>query len=474
MTDSRLSASSARLPRIIQGGMGVAVSDWSLARAVSAAGELGVVSGTGIDTVLLRRLQDGDPGGEMRRALARFPNAPLAQACLDRYFRPEDRAPGGAYARIPLPTAERHREAWVMTLLGSFVEVTLAREGHERPVGLNLLTKLQLHTLPALYGAMLAGVGTVIMGAGIPREIPGILDAFAAGRPGTLKLDVKGGEPVTLTFDPAEFGLPAAVLPRPNFYPVVSSHVLAGVLAKKASGPVQGFVVEGPTAGGHNAPPRGALTLDARGQPVYGERDAADLGAMRALGLPFWLAGGYGGAGGLRDALAAGAAGIQVGTLFAYAEESGLRADLKGAVRAQAHAGQLDVLTDPLASPTGFPFKVVTLPGTLSEPEVYAGRERVCDIGYLREAYRTPDGRVGWRCPAEPVDAYCAKGGAQADTLGRKCLCNALMADAGYAQTQRGAQVEPGLLTSGDGLNDLSHWPEGGYRAADVLRVLRG
>lgn len=33
-------------PLIIQGGMGVAVSSWPLARAVALEGELGVVSGT--------------------------------------------------------------------------------------------------------------------------------------------------------------------------------------------------------------------------------------------------------------------------------------------------------------------------------------------------------------------------------------------------------------------------------------------
>ena len=58
------------LPPVVQGGMGVAVSGWRLARAVSSAGQLGVVSGTAMDTVLARTLQDGDPGGHYRRALA--------------------------------------------------------------------------------------------------------------------------------------------------------------------------------------------------------------------------------------------------------------------------------------------------------------------------------------------------------------------------------------------------------------------
>ena len=70
-------------PMIIQGGMGVAVSSWQMARAVALAGELGVVSGTALDAVLARRLQDGDPGGHGVRALAHFPDQRLAGRILD-------------------------------------------------------------------------------------------------------------------------------------------------------------------------------------------------------------------------------------------------------------------------------------------------------------------------------------------------------------------------------------------------------
>ena len=57
---------------IIQGGMGVGISNWTLANAVSRLGQLGVVSGTVLDVMLSRRLQDGDEGGHMRRALSHF------------------------------------------------------------------------------------------------------------------------------------------------------------------------------------------------------------------------------------------------------------------------------------------------------------------------------------------------------------------------------------------------------------------
>jgi len=59
-----------QFPKIIQCGMGVAISNWKLARAVSRPGQLGVVSGTGIETILVRRLQLGDLGGAVRRRSA--------------------------------------------------------------------------------------------------------------------------------------------------------------------------------------------------------------------------------------------------------------------------------------------------------------------------------------------------------------------------------------------------------------------
>src|SRR3546814_6519279 len=173
-----------------------------------------------------------------------------------------------------------------------------------------------------------------------------------------------------------------------------------------------GFVVEGATAGGHNAPPRGKRQLDGRGAPIYGARDEVDLAKMAAAGLPFWLAGGYADPVKVRGALSVGAAGVQVGTAFALCDESGLRDDLREDAIRRAPAGQLEIRTDPRASPSGFPFKVATLPGTVSDDDVYEQRRRVCDLGYLRTSYRKPDGSVGYRCPSEPVESYVAQGGA--------------------------------------------------------------
>jgi nitronate monooxygenase len=467
------------LPVLIQGGMGAGVSDWRLARAVASTGNLGVVSGTGLDTLIARRLQDGDPGEHVRRALDAFPIDGVAERIIEKYFIDGGKEPEERYRSKPMPRVEPSRNLLDLIVASNFVEVYLAREGHSGPVGINYLEKIQTPHLPAIYGAMLAGVDYVLMGAGIPMAIPGVLDRLSEGLPVEYRLDVKGaerGEAFVTTFDPSEFSggtLPPA--PRSKFLAIVSSHILATALVRKASGRVDGFVIEGPTAGGHNAPPRGKVKISDVGEPIYGDRDVPDLDVFRELGLPFWLAGGYGEPGQIAEALRLGATGVQVGTAFAYCEESGFTAETKRQVLALSKAGKAKIFTDPVASPTGFPFKVVEIEGSLSDRVVYEKRSRICDLGYLRTAYRRDDGTVGWRCPSEPVDDYLRKGGSEADTIGRKCLCNSLIANIGHPQVQRNGDVEGELITSGDDVANVARFiPEGrgSYRAIDVIRYL--
>jgi nitronate monooxygenase len=371
------------------------------------------------------------------------------------------------------------RKVVELCIVSNFVEVYLAREGHKNPVGINFLEKVQMPHMSSIYGAMLAGVGYVLMGAGIPLHIPGVLDALAAQHPAEYRLAVTGaaqGQDTAMNFDPFDYAEgPLPLLHRPRFLAIVSSNTLATSILRRANGRVDGFVVESPTAGGHNAPPRGKLQLNEAGEPIYGERDEVDIAGMRALGVPFWLAGGYGSPEKVREALDQGAAGVQVGTAFAFTLESGLRPDLKNSLLAQAATGTGEVFTDPLASPTGFPFKVALLQGSYSDPEVAAARTRVCDIGLLRESYATPEGKIGYRCSAEPVANYVAKGGNIEETVGRKCLCNALMANIGHQQTRKDGSVEPALVTIGDDLNTVVQFmapARASYSAADVVASL--
>jgi nitronate monooxygenase len=464
------------LPLIIQGGMGIGVSNWVLACAVAQRGQLGVVSGTCIDSVLVRRLQDGDPTGDMRRAMAQFPLPEAATAVLKNYFLSDGRLPGQPYKLLPLWKQQVSRAREQLTMLASFVEVFLAKE-RGGIVGINLLTKVQLPNMATLYGAMLAGVDYVLMGAGIPKEIPGVLDAFAAGERATMRFDVEEierGRSEFLTFDPRDhFGESVPQLERPRFLPIVAAHSLAAILARKSNGNVDGFIVEAPVAGGHNAPPRGQLEIDADGEPVYGERDVVDLSEMRKLGKPFWLAGATGSPEALRHALSEGAAGIQVGTLFAFSNESGLDQQLKADALAQVAAGEVEITTDLRASPTGFPFKILKLERTNAIDSLYTERQRVCDLGYLRNAYRRPDGRIGYRCAAEPVQDWLNKGGELAETEGRKCLCNGLLANVGLPQ-ERAEGAERGLVTAGNMLASMAAFvgARACYSADDVIDYL--
>lgn len=474
-----LERNGLKFPLIIQGGMGIGASNWRLARTVSLLGQLGVVSGVGLDTILARRLQDGDPEGHMRRALDHFPVPEIARRIVSAYFIPGGKKHDEPYRYVPVHTAEENISVWELAVAANFAEIYLAKEGHDGLVGVNYMEKLQLPNIPAYYGAMLAGVDYIIMGAGIPREIPGFLDRLAEHRDFTSTLQVEGAtssDTYTLRFDPKKVvPLEFPPLKRPVFLAIISSAVLAITLAKKATGKVNGFVIEGPTAGGHNAPPRGELQLNLRGEPIYGIRDNVKLEDIRKLGLPFWLAGSYSEPGKLKAALELGAAGIQVGTPFAFCRESGITAKIKESIIRKTLEGRGEVLTDPLASPSGFPFKVAELHGSVSESGDYLSRTRICDLGYLRRTYKRPDGTLGYRCASENEKAFVSKGGKIEETVGRKCICNGLVSAIGLPQIRKNGFREIPIITAGDSLNTIVRFvPEGAfsYSAEDIIRIL--
>ena len=229
--------------------MGVAVSGWRLARTVSQQGQLGVVSGTALETVLIRRLQDGDPGGHIRKAMAEFPIDGVAQTVEERYFVPGGKDGEVRYRLVPKATIPLREDHVLLLALANFVEVFLAKAGHDGLIGINYLEKVRLPHLPSLYGAMLAGVDYVLMGAGIPREIPGALDALAEGRKAALTIPIEGTadrETVTMELDPRDLaGDGSVTFKRPYFLAIVSSCALARSLKRRANGKVDGFVIEG-------------------------------------------------------------------------------------------------------------------------------------------------------------------------------------------------------------------------------------
>ena len=511
--------------RLIQGGMGVYVSTWRLARAVAmerSGATAGTVSGTALDVVYVRLLQLGDPGGHIRRAMAAFDaqfGVTIGQKILERYFIDGGKLPTARFKNapkqvvraqngsdlIPLPSPLAEAAAPVAVALTlepdivelliatGYAEVWLARQGHAGRIFINFLHKIELPLVYSLYGAMLAGVDGVIVGAGNPDGLPAICTRLADQAVVTYDLSVlyrEAGETFAITFDPrqvAEGSLAQKPLKRPAFLAIVSLENLVQALVNSQSEAPDGFIIEHHTAGGHNAGPQGPLKKDEKGQPIYGPEDEPDLQAIRQVGRPFWLAGGYGSREKLAQALGLGACGVQVGSLFALAEESGMKSIYRIAILNELKKETDDsrlVLTT-LFSPTGFPFKVVQLEDTLSDDAVYDARRRVCDIGLLQQrglSKPSEDGtrRLFQRCPAAPLDDFVSKRGLPLNAGDRRCLCNGLLACVGLGQAgiQNGEQVEePAIVTLGNALGGIRRLSRNGqtpYWVHDVVTDMLG
>jgi NAD(P)H-dependent flavin oxidoreductase YrpB (nitropropane dioxygenase family) len=466
---------SENLPVIIQGGMGIAVSNWELAKTVSLQGQLGVVSGTAIDNVLARRLQDGDKSGNMRRALAAFPNQEIVKKILDKYFIEGGKSAEASYVMVPKITLEQKRDAQEILIVANFVEVWLAKEGHDGLIGINFLHKIQMTTAASVLGAMLAGVDYIIMGAGIPRELPKLIRQIAKLEVGSVPVDVIGGSAVQTTINPLDFIPAGTKIKRPKFLAIISVDVLGTYLARDEETRPDGFIIEHNSAGGHNAPPRGKWEFDENGEPIYGPKDIADIEKMKKLELPFWLAGTYGSPERVKAALEQGAAGVQVGTLFAISNHSGFSNKTRKQLIDKLKSNTLEVKTDVLASPTSFPIKIAKLEGHTSTSEGFAARPKLCDLGYLREPAISETGRTIYRCPSEPDDQFIKKGGAVEDIDGRKCLCNGLMANIGLPQVRKDGYVEAPIVTLGSDIEGakvlLKSHPDG-YGADDAVKWL--
>lgn len=301
---------------------------------------------------------------------------------------------------------------------------------------------------------------------------------------------VESGESFNLAFDPRQVAggkLAQKPLPRPAFLAIVSLENLVKALAQSQSGAPDGFIIEHHTAGGHNAGPQGPLTRDNLGQPIYGAADEPNLQAIREVGLPFWLAGGYGSRQKLQQAMALGATGVQVGSNFALAEESGIKANFRTAIlnRLKKETEDAPLVYTTLFSPTGYPFKVVQIEDTLADDAVYAARRRVCDLGLLQQrglCQPAEDGtrRLFTRCQAAPIEDFVSKRGLPRNTEEKRCLCNGLLACVGLGQVSlpKGELAEePAIVTLGnhlDGIRRLSSHGQARYWVKDAVIDMLG
>ena len=466
-------------PKIIQGGMGIYISSPHLARTVSMLGQQGTVSGVTLERILVRILQHGDLDGHMRRALSHFPFPHIAEEVVNAFYVEGGISKGKTIKGIPFFSLYPPDILIKTVICANFAFVWLAKEGHSNPVSINYLEKVSMPHIYAITGAMLAGVDIITMGAGIPIKIPGVIDAISKWETVSYPIPVLGKDGKTFSvqmyFDPGAFlGKKPFEIMKPKFIPIISSNLLVTLfLTKLPSGSVHGFVVEEPIAGGHNAPPRRVL-YDDLGQalPSYGDKDKVDYAKLADKAIPFWIGGGYASPERLEWAFSLGAMGIQTGSIFALSDDSGMHPEIRRRMRQRAFNKSLIVKTDMRASPTGYPFKVAQLDDTVSNHDVYESRNRVCSQGGLIELYEKRDDSVGYRCAAEPIDKFVAKGGDLADTVGRKCLCNGLLAAAGLNDVK-----EPAIVTIGDDLSFLTHLMKhenDSYTAADAIRYLLG
>ncbi|MEI6477606.1 MAG: hypothetical protein WCO52_01295 [bacterium] len=432
------------LPRLIQAGMGVHVSSARLANATSRLGALGMVSGAGLRHVVVEEVRSGNP------AVIAVANTFPVQRHVDELLA---YAPGGAKHghAVPIDVPDPFRSGLPrrLSIIAAYVEVKRAMMGHKGKVGINVMWKCALTALPSIYGAMLAGVDALLCGAGVPMELPSIVSQIRNGKDlaylpltgtGThARLDISGDG--TAAF--------LQTLPLPHMLPIISNYAfcrrLLDVWQKEYDGARPfGFVLENHAAGGHNAPPRN--------KTEFTETDdiEAYFDKVLALGLPIYVAGAFPEGGSRNDYLywlGRGAYGIQVGSRFALSEESGMRRDLQERIIASTREGR-GVETSMIMSPTGYPIKVMPVPGSVADPAIYEGRVRICNRLYLAQSHfeTLPDGSVRetYICPAMPEKQFARLGGDPAETEGRVCLCNGLLSTAGFYN-----DIEPPILTAG-------------------------
>ena len=84
-------------------------------------------------------------------------------------------------------------------------------------------------------------------------------------------------------------------------------------------------------------------------------------------------------------------------------------------------------------------------------------------------------GSPGFRCPGEPVEDFLRKGGTLEETVGRKCVCNGLLATANLGQIGSNEEPESPLLTAGNDIAFIHRFARRGrnsYGACDVIRCL--
>lgn len=325
---------------IVQGGMGVGISMAPLARAVSAVGGLGTLSSVAMD-----------------RLVSRVKN-------------------------LKLSTREAVR-----------TEVTEAKHGAqgEHPVAINIMVAVANTYEDSVLGAMDGGVDVIVSGAGLPLQLPNIVNSH----------------------------------PRAKYtaiVPIVSSGRAAELICKrwiKSGRAPDAVIVEGPEAGGHLGWKSALEVLNPANRLENILNDVLEV-ARRYGNFPVIAAGGIYTRQDIARILGFGAAGVQLGTRFLATKESGASEEFKHQL-VSCTPEDIMVAEDP-GSPCGLPFRVLRQ-SPMYKKILEGLRAPKCDKGYL---------------------LFAGKCQAIVDPKRFFCICNGLLSSAGYNPDE-----EPELYTVG-------------------------
>lgn len=418
----------------VLGGMGVDISSKYLAGTVAGLGGAGTLSETGGAIRLARMLQDGDPDGHIHESLVQFPNQNMVDYVYEKYYLPDGKRPmrrAFKYRPVPKYFLENKvveglgvAEVEMLTVLDAFEQVVTARRISQGNgiLGVNGLGKIPMPMSAALYGAMLAGAEYTVRGAGVRTDVPDVIETLYNGNPVDYEVKVDYAQPgsphknAAVHFDPAPYG--GQPKSRPEFWAIAGT--IGGAQAYLDGG-ADVIVREDRVAGGHNMPER------IKEDPIE---------AFIALDAPIILAGGVARMG-LKRAVELGAAGIQVGSLFAVSRESGMAPAERGKAISLALQDRLEITDDTEVSPTGYPFRTANIPLTAVDPKTDGLMSRECPLSVLHTPFENAHGAVEYRCAADTVEKALPKfrgPKALAKVMGARCLCRVLFASSGKGQ----------------------------------------
>lgn len=505
--------------RIRVGAMGLGITDDFLARSVELAGGRGVTSLEGVDHILARSLQDGDPTGSIMRVIdefeRRFQAHELADYARSFYIEGGKTTPG--YRKLPMFGNNPSKGIEGLSVLGGYWIVRTAKvgrflQGPEVKIAANKLEEVQTPIPSVVFGGMLAGLDEIEISAGLPFQIRGMVNALCGLESVKYKLDVHSGSSESrdsrnaghfVRFNPRRhIGRLDGELKPPKITGVASSNVAIRFLTDQTRHPnaIDQLKVEFPEeTGGHSTKPRD-IVYNKAGEYQYGPKDKIDLKLARKLtdanGIQLTVAGGYSTPEDVKYVIEEiGADSVTVATIFQYCRESGLPRRKKDAIIAAALSDNIRIFNDPRISPTGYAFRVVSkVPGILSigDPEVYEEWNRTdpndidsnniprdlhkeCTMGRLRERF-IRNGRLAWRCKSEPVRDFVRKGGKEEATHGAGCACEMLMEPIDLGQIHDDGYVIPGLYSAGAKIGFLgdSRLMRGrtSYSARDTIQYL--